>query len=438
MAEILPENLNLFEEPNSLLAVSDYMFERVECRTVLDGNTPVLEFTANPDKSKYTDLNGSWFILKGKYVKSAGGANIDQAPQVGPVQNPLNSMFRSVDMWLNNRKITPPELNMHYIGFFNLFASPSSHQDSQLSLCLWYNDNYETLQHANQSDPQSVASPNKGLKKRATFFGNSQEVVLIGKLFCAPHCITRWFPPNCKFDWRMEMENYKFFTMQSNTKPDDFYRFIITGSQIWLKRLNVNPSIMAAHSTILQNKNMIFPCRYMESRTTEIPQNSLSFKFDNIFQGSKMPTSIYVMFIDSEAKNGHLQKNPYVFEHCNLSELRCYLGSHVLPTVLYKLNPSVRQLDMALLDTYIALGCESALSGPAQIIREHLTNGVFIAGFDLSRDNQPISNYLNQSFDASSVGLEGAFSVATQKTYTGNENIKFYTPLLPLFKVESF
>ena len=419
MGEILPENLNLFKEPRSLFAVSDYMHERIQCRTALDGTTPVLEFTANADKSRYTDLNGSWFIVKAKYVKTQGGANIDQAPVVGPVQNPVNSIFRSVDMWLNNRKITPPELNMHYISFFNQFVSPTTYQDSQLSLSLWYPDNYETMQHANQSDPQSVASPNKGLKKRATFFGDSREVVLIGKLFCAPHCITRWFPPNCKFDWRFEMENYKFFTMQSNTKPDDHFRFIITDAQIWLKRLNVSPSVMAAHSSILQSKNMIFPCRYMESRTTEVPQSSLSFKFDNIFQGSKMPTSIYVMFIDSDAKNGHLQKNPYLFDHCNLSEIRCYLGSQVLPSVLYKLNPSGKQLDMALLDTYIALGCDSSLYGPKQLIRENLTNGVFIAGFDLSRDNHPISNYYNSSFNASSVGLEGIFSVATQKTYTG-------------------
>ena len=131
-----------------------------------------------------------------------------------------------------------------------------------------------------------------------------------------------------------------------------------------------------------------------------------------------MPTSIYVMFIDSEAKNGHLQKNPYVFEHCNLSEIRCYLGSHILPSVLYKLNPNAKQVDMTLLDTYIALGCDSSFNGPAQLIRENLTNGVFIAGFDLSRDNQPISNYHNSSFDASTVGLEGIFSVATQKAYT--------------------
>ena len=418
MAEVLPENLNLFSETSSLLAVSDYMYERIQCRTALDGTTPVLEFTANPDKAKYTDLCGSWFILKGKYVKTQGGANIDEAPQIGPVQNPINSVFRSVDMWLNNRKITSPEHNMHYISFFNQFVSPSTYQNSQLGLSLWYPDTYDSLQHANQSDPQSVASPNKGLKKRAAFFGNSREVVMIGKLFPPPHCVTRWFPPNCKFDWRLEMENYKFFTMQTNTKPDDHFRFIVTDAQIWLKRVNVSPSVMTAHNNILQTKNMIFPCRYMESRTTEIPQNSLSFKFENIFQGSKMPTSIYVMFIDSEAKNGHLQKNPYVFEHCNLSEIRCYLGSHILPSVLYKLNPNAKQVDMALLDTYIALGCDSSFNGPAQLIRENLTNGVFIAGFDLSRDNQPISNYHNSSFDASTVGLEGIFSVATQKAYT--------------------
>ena len=60
MEELIPANVNLFYTVPILLSVSDAKYEKISTKTALDGKTPILEFTANPDKVKYTDLSSSF------------------------------------------------------------------------------------------------------------------------------------------------------------------------------------------------------------------------------------------------------------------------------------------------------------------------------------------------------------------------------------------
>ena len=417
-AEIIPDPLDLFSEPDALLSVSDSHFEKVRCKTALPTTEIPLtvEFTANADKSHYTDLAGSLLVLKVKYLHDDGG-NIAPKPQVAPVQNLAGSMFKGVDMWLNNVKITPPENNMHYISFFNNFLYPST-AHPQMTLSGWYPDTYTSTQTADQDNPgERGADKNDGLDKRSTIIGESRPVCLVSKLYAAPHLIQRWFPPGCKFDWSLQTENFNFFSMSPSNATKKF-TCIITDAEIWLKRVNVSPSVSIAHKKLLDEKNMIFPCKYIESRTMEISNGSFNFKFDNVFQGAKMPSAIFAMMVRSEAKKGNLQRNPYVFQHANLSQMRCYLGSRVFPSIMYKLNPSKWDCEQAILDTLLALDVYGSNRGPAQLSRDTFTAGCFILGLDLSRDSNPSAGYINTDFNATSLSLEGSFADATTTNYT--------------------
>ena len=417
-AEIIPDPLDLFSEPDALLSVSDCHYEKVRCKNALPSLElpPTIEFTANADKSHYTDLANSLLVLKVKYFKE-DGEKIAAKPQVAPVNNLAGSMFKGVDMWLNNVKITPPENNMHYISFFNNFLFPST-AHPQMTLSGWYPDTYSSIAAADQDNPSKTGTDiNAGLEKRCSLIGESRPVCLISKLYAAPHLTQRWFPPGCKFDWSLQTEDYKFFTMSPTTAGSKF-TCVITDAEIWVKRVNVSPSVSIAHKKLLEEKNMVFPCKYLESRTMEITNASNSFKFDNVFQGGKMPAAVFAMFVPSDAKKGSLTRNPYVFRHANLSEFRCYLGSKVFPSTMYKINPDVFDTEKAILDTLLALDVYGTNRGPAQLSRDTFTLGCFIMGLDLSRDSNPTAGYINTDFDATSLTLEGSFSTATTTNYT--------------------
>ena len=419
MVEVIPEKLNLFEGRDTLYAVSESHFEKIQCRTALPdvGIPPSLEFSANSSLSHYTDLSESFLLVTGKYVRATGG-NLGAAPKVAPVQNLIGSLFKSVNMYLNNKKITPPENNMAYIHFFNHFIQPRSAQDCQLQLAGWYPDTHRSLQHLLQNNPQTGGSVNEGLKKRSQLIAESHQVTVASKLFAAPHLITRLFPPNCKFDWQLETNPQQFFTIQADDEVDGSYRFVITNAEIWLKRVSVSPGLSNSHSELAQSMNMCYPCKYMQSSSIEIPVSSFGFKYDGVFQGGQMPLAVFCMFIHSEAKNGNVHRNPYVFEHANLNELKLHMGSKTFPSVGYTINPRAFQIEQALLNTYLALNVYGAKSGPADINRDTFIQGAMILGFDLTRNSDPTANYHNTDFDASSLNIEGKFSSATDKAYT--------------------
>ena len=416
-AEIIPDPLDLFSEPDALLSVSDSHFEKIRCKTALPTNElpSTIEFTANADKSHYTDLANSLLVLRVRYLKD-DGSNLNAIPQMAPVQNLAGSMFKGTDIWMNNVKITPPENNLHYISFFNKFLYPST-AEPQMTLSGWYPDDYSTLAKARQDDPnERGVDKNSGLQKRCLLIGESRPVNLITKLYAAPHLIQRWFPPGCKFDWSFQTEDYKFFTISPATATQKGL-CIIVGAEIWLKRLNVSPSVAIAHKKLLEEKNMIFPCKYMESRTMDIAAGSDSFKFDNVFQGGKMPTALFAMMVRGGAKKGNLQQNPFVFEHADLSELRCYLGSKVFPSTMYKINPSKWDTEPAILDTLLALDAYGSHQGPAQLSRDTFVGGCCILGLDLSRDSNPTASYINTDFDSTALTLEGSFDSPATTNY---------------------
>ena len=282
--EAVPKNLDLFSIPPTLLSVSEYRYEKINSKTAMGRNVKQIDFTANPDKVNYTDLSESYFLIKCGYEKADQSA-VEAAPLIGPIQNPLTSIMKSVDVWINNVKVTPNEGDLPFINFLHNFMQSKQAKESYLTTSLWVDDSYDSITSCNQSNPQAAAdaNPNKGLKERTGYFTSSRDVLLIGKVYIPPHNVTKLFLPHLKFDWRIELTDIAFHSMSA--QPAGSYHFWVKEAAIMLRRVTVSPSLSLAHSTILQSRNALYPCRYMLSRTYNIPTGSSDFKFPNAFEG---------------------------------------------------------------------------------------------------------------------------------------------------------
>ena len=136
--EHIPKNLDLFSRLPTNLAVGDHFYVKYPCRNALDGSdVDLIDITVSPDKSHYTDLNGSYLVVEGKYVKREANAKIPAAPNVGPINNLANSLWKSVNIWYNNKKVTPPEQHQNYIDYLYKLLDPKEIQESQHSLALF-------------------------------------------------------------------------------------------------------------------------------------------------------------------------------------------------------------------------------------------------------------------------------------------------------------
>jgi hypothetical protein len=420
MEEIVPNNLNLFNQPPVLLSVGEYKYERINCKTTLGGNDiRQLEFTANADNVYYTDLKESYLMIKCNYDK-ADGEVIGPNPAVGPINYPLTSIFSNMDMYINNQKVTPNESHMPWINWLHLMTQSRNAKKTYLTEGLWYEDTYSSIQCCNQSDPQAAApNTNRGLRKRANIFGNSDEVVLVGKIYIAPHNTDRLYLPHLKFDWKFDVAPLKFFSMSA--EPAASFLFNITDAAIFLKRVAVSPAISLAHAKLLENNNALYPCTHMMGRSTNIPQGYKEFKFENAFVGNEMPTAVFVLFIKGVAKTGAIHENPFCCRGqdtgIKLQELKCRLGTKLIPAADYRLGPA--QTQMALWSTYRALDYWGSNTGPGSLNRDTFENGAFIYGFDLTRDANTGANYSNSTFEANNLSLEGTFADQLPHVFSG-------------------
>ncbi len=416
MEEVVPKSLDLFSVPPVLLSINDVRYEKINTKTALGENVSQLEFTANADKVHYTNLKETYFMIRCKYEKS-DGSQLEAAPKIGPIQNLLTSLMKSVDFWINDQKCTPNESCLPYINFLHLFTQSQQAKDTVLTTSLWYEDTYTSINTASQPNPQATEDINHGLKKRADFFGSSEEVTLIGKIFIGPHNTDRLYLPNLKFDWKVELTPMAFFSM--TTEAATAYKFRITEAAILLNRVSVNPSVALSHASLLQSHNALYPCMYSAGRTFNIAAGSYDFVFSNAFVGKKMPISVFVFFVDAQALSGSLVRNPYVFYPLNLQKLTCRLGAKQIPAVEYKLNVGTNNTQFALWETFRALDYIDSNSGPGNLNRQTFDNGLFIYGFDLSNDGVPsATNYSNSNFEATNLSFLGSFSQPADRTYT--------------------
>lgn len=405
-AEVFPSSLDLFSTSNNLISIAGSTYEKISTKTALSDNITALEFTVPPDKVYYTDLTETYFHIRCSYILTSGGA-IGGEPAIGPVQYPVTSFFKSITMHINDQKISPNEDNMNYIHFLNVFMRPEAEKNTILSLGLYYEDSFDSLAAAEQSNPQATVNPNKGLHKRAQAFANSKSVDLYSKLYLPPHTTNRFFPTNLKFDYRFEFDKFNFFSMCNEDNPN--YKLHIDLAELYVRRVKVSPGVQIAHMKTLQTKNMVFPTRYISTRTYNINHLSYQFKFDNVFLGSTMPVALFAGFVSGSAFHGNFKKNPFVFDTVKLQRFYVRLGNQKIPNIDYDMHIDENQSQMLLWTTYKALDYIGTGMGPSALVRKTYETGPFIFGFDLSRDGNPHAEYKNSTFEATSLGVEGVF-----------------------------
>ena len=146
------------------------------------------------------------------------------------------------------------------------------------------------------------------LKTRASYFSGSRNVTMITKLYCGPNLCKRYLPPNVCIDYQFEMQPHSYYTLhKARDVPADKYKYKIKQMYIMTRRVVVSPSVQMAHAKLLESNNLLYPFKYLECRTMEIPKGSYGFKFPNVFQG-KVPSTAIVAFTRTDAYQGNVGK----------------------------------------------------------------------------------------------------------------------------------
>ena len=311
--------LDLFSNLPTQASVEDGFHTEIQPNTSLDDGP--IKFTVSGDSNYYLDLASSYLYLEVKITKADGTA-VDADTEVGPVNLLAHSLFKQIDVYLNDVLFSNASNLYHYRALLEtLLTYNDEAKKSQLTMALFYKDT------AGKMD--NIADDNVGLKTRRSLTDASKTVPMI----CKPHSdifFQKRYILN-GVDLKLKLvKNSNPFVLMAAANAD--YKLKVTAASFFVRKVKINNGIQLNHIEMLDKKLQpaVYPLRRVEMKTCNIGTGSLSWSEENLFQGV-MPKKIVVGLVKATAFEGAYAENPYNFQNFNLKFCSLLVDGKMVP-----------------------------------------------------------------------------------------------------------
>jgi len=191
-------------------------------------------------------------------------------------------------------------------------------------------------------------------------------------------------------------QDKSFFTM-CNMNEDEYTVEIV---DIYLKicKMEVSDAIILAHSEALKESNAVYPFTRCETKAFTYSKGLSNITIDDLFHG-RQPSRIVFGMVSAEAFNGNAKKNPFNFQHYNVSDIALTVDGISVPGKALQLggwggdNADGRQYIDAYLNLSEVSGTMGQNAGNA-ITVEQFAQGYSLFAFNLEPQLKS-GNYMN-------------------------------------------
>ena len=171
--------LDLFTVPATQVEMNKGFWEDIDPVSSV-GSSDTIEFVCAANSDIYTDLANSYLHVKAKIV-NGDGTNLAGTAQVGPVNLWMHALFSQVEVYLNNKLVTPSSTSYHYRAYMETVLNFSKDaKTSHLISVLFYKDQAGKMGAVNPL--ADAAEVNKSLKERHAHTSQSKSVAMEGRI----------------------------------------------------------------------------------------------------------------------------------------------------------------------------------------------------------------------------------------------------------------
>ena len=171
--------LDLFSIPPTQVVMEKGFWEDVDPITSIS-SSDTIEFLCAANSGVYTDLASSYLYVKAKITTATGG-NVGADIQVGPSNLWMHALFSQVEVFLNNKLVTPSSTAYPYRAYVETILNFSKDaKDSHLTSALFYKDKAGKMNAVNPLAQD--ANVNTGLKQRHAYTRESKSVAMEGRI----------------------------------------------------------------------------------------------------------------------------------------------------------------------------------------------------------------------------------------------------------------
>ena len=375
-----------FIPPTDTTIVKNY-YERVE--PTASANSSTVQFALKAKHKDFISLKNSFIQVSAKILKSdktvpdapAGGAAIENASKVFPINYLGATMFKNVKVSIGGVKISDSNDLYPFKAFFEYLLSyypDVAHQSGALSL--WYKDTKEY----DEVTTLTGATHNAGAMKRfqRTQYGKIFEMStrIHDDLFCQNKLVPGEVGLTVEFDRADEP-----FCLMAKSGTEK-YMIEIQEICLMVKRYRMTDDFYDSFIKERQQGFSIkYPIRKVEMKyITFGPQKSI-LQAPHIVNNTPLPKRVILALLHLDGFSGSNQHNPLKFPHFKVREVELKVNDGGTPFYQYELDYPNDRYNMAYL-AMLKSGGDLFRNDPINISFEEFKEGAAIYCFDISKN----------------------------------------------------
>lgn len=369
----LKTELDLFSLPPTQTAIESTRWVHYKPVSSLNDESPI-EFCVNSQNEDYIDLAHTMLKVTCKIVPYEE----TKSKAVGPVNYFLHSMFNQVDVYLNQKLVSPPNNAYPYRAYLETLLNygPAA-KESHLTTSLWATDD------AGEMDAAAGSDKNSGLTKRQEFLSGGKSVDLLGHIHCDIFNQDRFLLNGVELRLRLVRSKNAFCLMDFSGLDCSVS---ISEATLIVRRVKINPAVLIAHAKALSNTTAKYPITRVEIKSFTIHSGVVSECLDNCVLGA-LPKRILLGFLDNKSWNGDRQLNPFNFQNYSINFLSLYVDGVQVPSK--PLQPNFSKKSPQYVEAYHTLFSGTGIHYMNEgngIVRDNYPNGYCLFAFDLTPD----------------------------------------------------
>lgn len=410
--ECLKSELELFSLPPTQTTIEGSNWVYYKPISSLTDDSPI-EFVVPGHGDEYIDLAHTMLSLRvqifpgvaEKQSTSAAAAAVPGRVSVGPVNNFMHSMFNQVDVYLNQKLVSPPNNAYAYRAYIETLLNygPAA-KASHLTSVLWYDDTPGKMNDLKE---------NSGLEKRKEFLDVGKTVDLLGHLHCDVFNQERFLLNGVEMRLRIARSRDSFCLMSEPQHSG--YGVKIVEASLLVRRAKIAPGVLLSHARALAKSTAKYPLTRVEVKAVSMHAGVHGETIDNVVLG-QLPKRIIIGFVDNKAFNGDRTLNPFNFQNYKINYLSLYVDGAQIPSK--PLQPDftkTHQYIDAFQTLFSGTGIHFLNEGNS-IGREDFPDGYCLFAFDLTPDLSANSNSHWNLIKHGSVRIEVRFEDALAST----------------------
>ena len=373
--------LDLFSAKSIQHSINGSYWIDVQPISALSPSNPITFHVAGSDEEY---LDPIFYLKTSCCIRTHEDKLLPENIAVAPINNFGHSMFKRIDLKLQDKLVTSSTDNYPHRAFLERFLNfGSDAKNSQLGTEFY---------HADTAGKNDVIEPgeNAGFEARKALVSKGRPFTLFVRLCTDLANQPRLLPNGVDVTLTLHHSSDAFRL----TYPDQMHppKLVLRDMLLYIRKVKLTPPMATALAEAMRLKPVQYAISRAMVKTFQISKGLSVINRENLTMG-QLPRSVVVGVCDSDAYLGNPHKTPLSFKAKGANFVSLYCDSEPIPSVPFTPNFTENDAAREYLSLFHIAGTFGGNQGNCLTYSDYIAGGYVLYCFDLTKDESAAANY---------------------------------------------